>query len=318
VSGFDIDQLALDSAPGGGPMPLASPTTLAPPAVTPAPAVHVDSATSTTLHLTVHGLREAVSRGPVDLVLGESIDSGWTASVVGGRSLGPPVLIDGFANGWPVTTASLGSAAGRRTASIVLTWQPQKGVDLAVVISLAALVVCLVLALLPSRRRRRGRHSRAGPGAAPVAPRDSAPTQDLPVEASADGPRLAVPFRADGRRAPVVIALISGLVAGGVAAAVTAPAVGLAVGGATALVLLVPRLRILLGLMAVAGIAAAGLYVAVHQHRAQVLANGNWPLSFEKASRLAWAGVVFLGADGLVGAVLDRRQDPTDQPDPAE
>ena len=50
-----------------------------------------------------------------------------------------------------------------------------------------------------------------------------------------------------------------------VAAAVAPPRAGLAVGAATVLVLLVPRLRFLLAIAAVACVAAAGIYVAVHQ-----------------------------------------------------
>jgi len=81
---------------------------------------------------------------------------------------------------------------------------------------------------------------------------------------------------------------------------ILATAIGVAVGVATAVVLLVPALRAVLGLLAVAGVVAAGVYVAVHQGQDHVPAGGNWPLSFNSASKLAWAGVVFLGADGAV------------------
>ncbi len=56
VAAFDVDQLAFDSAPGGGPMPLAGPTTLAPPAVASSPPVVVDRTTATSVHLTVSGV----------------------------------------------------------------------------------------------------------------------------------------------------------------------------------------------------------------------------------------------------------------------
>jgi len=36
--------------------------------------------------------------------------------------------------------------------------------------------------------------------------------------------------------------------------------------------------------------------------------NGAWPTSFGVASTWAWAGVVFLGADGVVDVVLRARQ----------
>ena len=62
-------------------MALASPTTLAAPTVSTSPAVVVDSQTATTVHATVHGGRTAPGAAPFDLILGESINRGWTATV---------------------------------------------------------------------------------------------------------------------------------------------------------------------------------------------------------------------------------------------
>ncbi len=171
VTGFDINQLAFDSAPGGGAMPLASPTSLAPPPVSPSPVVHVDSQTSTSIHLSVLGVHAGGGQAPVDLVLGQSINAGWKASVDGGGSLGAPVLIDGFANGWRLDLDSLGPAIHDGTLSVSLSWQPQKRVDVALLVSLAAIIVCLVLAFVPVRLRRRAGGgtagaARGGPGAA--------------------------------------------------------------------------------------------------------------------------------------------------------
>ena len=44
--------------------------------------------------------------------------------------------------------------------------------------------------------------------------------------------------------------------------------------------------------------------------------NGSWPLYFGTASHLAWVGVVFLGAEGVVGILLERRRQrpPVEQP----
>ena len=97
---------------------------------------------------------------------------------------------------------------------------------------------------------------------------------------------------------------------------------GLGVGGGTLLVLLVPRLRFLIGIAAVACVAGAGIYVAVHQNQNPVPDNGAWPQSFGEASKWAWAGVVLLGADGVVDGVLrarlrrnERRRTGTDRTD---
>ncbi len=67
TSGFDIDQLALDSAPGGGVMALADANTLEAPTVAPSPALRVDSQTATSMRLTVRGVGPglgAVRAGP--------------------------------------------------------------------------------------------------------------------------------------------------------------------------------------------------------------------------------------------------------------
>ncbi len=297
VTGFDLDQLAFDSAPGGAPMPLASPTTLAPPAVAPAPMVTVTSQTATTLHLTVSGL--AARQPPVDLVLGESVNPGWRATVAGGPALGQPVLLDGFANGWQLDPTALAAAVHGGTVSVVLQWQPQREVDVALVVSTAAIIACLVLVFLPRRRRARGRHSRAATAGADA----------VAAPATEDAPALAVPFGAEGPRAALWVALSGGAVTGAIAALIAAPVAGAAVGAATALVLLVPRLRIVLGLAATACVVAAGVYTAVHQHQFQVPPDGAWPLSFATASRWAWAGVVFLGGDAVVDVLLRRRAD---------
>ncbi len=143
-------------------MATASATMLAPPPVSPSPAVHVVGQTATTIHLSVTGITTGVGQSPVNLILGESNNAGWQASVVGGGTLGDPVLIDGFANGWRLDPSSLGSAVHGGAVSVVLQWRPQTRVDVALIVSLVAILGCVVLAALPVRRRRRvGRHSRA-------------------------------------------------------------------------------------------------------------------------------------------------------------
>lgn len=75
-------------------------------------------------------------RAPSWLVLGESYNRGWQASC-NGRSLGPPQVIDAFANGWRV-------GPGCRNVSI--TFAPQRAVDVGYIVGgLACLVLLLVL-----------------------------------------------------------------------------------------------------------------------------------------------------------------------------
>ena len=310
-TGFDIDQLAFDSAPGGGPNTLADPSTLASPAVAPAPAVKVVRQTATTVNLSLTGL-SARAGTPINLVLGESVNAGWTATVSGGPDLGHSFLIDGFANGWRLDPATLGSAIHDGTVSVVLRWQPQRRVNIALVVSAAAIIACVILALWPVRKRRRhGRHAAGAAASAEVVGDDGTAAG---VSAAAVGePHLAVPFQAEARRLSVAMSLLTGVITGAVAGAIASPVAGLVVGAATIVVLLVPRLRIVLGLGAIAGIVASGAYVAIHQAQLHVVANGTWTMSFSVAAQLAWAGVVFLGADAVVD-VISHRRPPRDRP----
>ena len=73
------------------------------------------SQTATTIRLSVHRVTTAPGQPPIDLILGESINAGWQASVVGGGTTsGDPVLIDGFANGWRLDPSTLGVGRPRR------------------------------------------------------------------------------------------------------------------------------------------------------------------------------------------------------------
>jgi hypothetical protein len=276
--GFNIDQLSLASAAGGGPahpVPGGSAGQLAP--TTAPPSVAVTSQTSTALQLRVFGVTAATA--PYELVMGQSLNAGWVATV-NGHSLGAPGLVDGFANGWRIDPASLGTAGGG-VVTVDLRWAPQGRVNIALLISLLAIVLCLGLVFLPRRWRR-----------VAATPETLASDQE--------SPRLLPPFAAGGRPTTVGVAVTVGVITGAVAGVISAPITGLIVGVATATVLRVPRLRTLLGLAAVGCVLAAGIYVVAHQSAAHVTADGAWPSQFGLASSLTWAGVVFLGADATV------------------
>ncbi len=166
-TGWNLNQLVFDSAPGGGAAP--------PPAANgqvaatqpgPAPSVDVTKQGPVSLTGTVTG-----ATAPFELVLGQSQNAGWKVTAVPKTSghgrhsvnLGSSELVDGFANGWPVSASTLRALGTSFTVTMV--WTPQQKVWVALVISGLGLVACLVLGYLPVERwlsRRRARRQKAG------------------------------------------------------------------------------------------------------------------------------------------------------------
>jgi len=131
-TGRDIDSLTLGS-------PGASSTVVAP---TPAE-VSTTRTSRGSYDLSVDALN-----APTWLVLGQSLNDGWHLTS-GGKDLGPPLLVNGFANGWLLDPAVVGEHP-----RMTLEWTPQKIVWLALALSGIGFILCLVLALWPQRRRR--------------------------------------------------------------------------------------------------------------------------------------------------------------------
>jgi hypothetical protein len=279
TTGLDVDQLALSSAPGGGPTLAAGPgrTVLASPTPGPVPSVRVTSSTATELHVRVSDVTR-----PYWLVLGQSINSGWKATIDGsGQNLGAPTLIDGFSNGWLV------QPTGERTVSMTLKWAPQSGENIALLVSALAVAACVALVVWPRRRR------------------------SAAVAADLDTPSVASPFAA-AQAVPVVIAAMVGAIYG-LAAALIVPQAGflaifLGVAGGVTLALAVPRTRGLLGLAVVGFATAAVLYILVRQGVERFFLGGAWPSEFETANMLVWTAIVFLGADAVVELVRRMRR----------
>ncbi|MGD0381568.1 MAG: alpha-(1-_3)-arabinofuranosyltransferase family protein [Acidimicrobiales bacterium] len=308
-AGFDVDQLVLDSAPGGGAQAgLPGTGTSLTADSTPAPAVRVLSQTATGMRLQVTG---AKAHTPFWLVLGESINKGWKATVTGGPTLGASTLVDGFANGWLLDPGS------RSTLSITFTWTPQATVNIALIVSLLAVVLCLALALWPRRRptraQRRGR-------AVALSAAGVSETAGVPMEPATVGtrggealqPTLLNPFGA-GETVPMWIVLAAAAGTALVTAAIVPPAtllpaplVGLGVGAAIVLALIFPPLRGLIGLVTVGFALGAALYTIVAQANGHFLAS-SWPSHFERANVLMWTALAFLTADIVVGLVRNRR-----------
>jgi arabinofuranan 3-O-arabinosyltransferase len=119
--GLDIDQLALFSP---GPEPVA--------AASPGPVTVLDQDD------TQYSLSVPASDTDRWLVLGQSHNPGWEATV-DGVSLGEPVLIDGFANGWLLPAGT--------EVRVDLEWTPQRLVRWSLWVSVIAVVAVIALAL---------------------------------------------------------------------------------------------------------------------------------------------------------------------------
>jgi hypothetical protein len=252
--GIDVDRLVLQSRwetrPAGA-----------------APTVEVVGSSRTSYTLRVTG---ATPGEPFWLVLGQSHNAGWHAS--GG--LGPPKLVDGYANGWLVRPAS------SAPMDVTLTWTPQRGVNVALILSALGLLLCLGLAA-----RRAPRRSGTWNGA------------------------ISTPVQAPERAGLVVAAAI---VTGAVAAFVLDPVDG-AIAALGVVVALVWRRhgRLAVGLAGAALVAATGVYVAWAQHRYRYPPEFEWPTFFPRAHTLALAALALLGATA-VAEIVQRRSRSTD------
>jgi arabinofuranan 3-O-arabinosyltransferase len=142
--GIDVDQLALASAPGGAPEPLAA-LVATKTAAAPGPKVVTRSEGRVSYDLAVTG----ASR-PFWLAVDQSWSVGWQASI-DGKSLGAPHLIDGYGNGWLVDPAQYRTAGPLR---IHVQWQPQSTIWVALLISALGVVLALVLVVVGRGRRQ--------------------------------------------------------------------------------------------------------------------------------------------------------------------
>ncbi len=288
TTGLNLDELALDSA-------VSATALVAPTHATSVPKAHVTSQSATTIHVQLKGI--TASTAPFHLVLGESINKGWTATIAGGPSLGAPEMIDGFANGWIVNPRTVAGEIHNGTLTLTLRWGPQQAVWAALLVSGAGLAAALIIGFSPFHVRRRRRRSSAFT--------DSA-------GATLVSPLTYTPARTRARpRVVVVTALVPAVTM----AIVTRPWIGLVVGAATAGAMWVTGARRLLTAGAVGLMIAAGAIVVVDQTTHPVAAGGTWAPTFSTAAELAWAAVALLAADAFVE--LRRADDPPDEAPPA-
>ena len=315
TTGWDLDRVVLDSAPGGAVLPpladgSAQPAsgTIGTPATSflPTPTVRVLGSTATSAKLEVQGATR-----PFWLVLGESLNAGWEATWRGGRSLGAPQLIDGYANGWYV------SPQRSSTFVVTLEFAPQGIVTPAVIASGATLALCLFLGFVPigpirRRLRRRGPRSAekqvvepaGGTVTADPGSWDATPTRHSQTSALDASPILGSPLATSGEPPKLLTCILVAAACGAIAMVVLPPSWAASIAGATAVLAIAglrwSRARSVLSLSAVGCIGAAGAVTVFDQVRHHYPPGSAWPHNFETAGVLAFVGVVALATDMAV------------------
>ena len=315
TTGWDLDRVVLDSAPGGAVLPpladgSAQPAsgTIGTPATSflPTPTVRVLGSTATSAKLEVQGATR-----PFWLVLGESLNAGWEATWRGGRSLGAPQLIDGYANGWYV------SPQRSSTFVVTLEFAPQGIVTPAVIASGATLALCLLLGFVPigpirRRLRRRGPRSAekqvvepaGGTVTADPGSWEASPTRHSQTSALDASPILGSPLATSGEPPKLLTCILVAAACGAIAMVVLPPSWAPSIAGATAVLAIAglrwSRARSVLSLSAVGCIGAAGAVTVFDQVRHHYPPGSAWPHNFETAGVLAFVGVVALATDMAV------------------
>jgi arabinofuranan 3-O-arabinosyltransferase len=127
VDAWQLDELHLSSSSSMGASPPAGPQ------------LSVESSTPTRTTVTTDG-----AEAPYYLVLGQGYDPRWRATM-DGKSLGPPILVDGYSTAWIVRSP------GAHT--FVLEFGPQHWMNLSLAVSLLAVAGMVGIV---ARRRRRG------------------------------------------------------------------------------------------------------------------------------------------------------------------
>ena len=282
VRAIDLDQLVLRSAAGGAASSATGPL------VAEAIAARSDGAVAATPRVTVvHEGQDQVevevsgaSPGePFWLVLGQSFNDGWTASV-DGDGIADPELVDGFANGWQVVPDA-------ESFVVDLRFAPQRRVDLAIAVSAVAAAVCLLLTI-----RR--------PRSAIIAP-----------SALAEPYSKVLAFRYDGALPTMRTAVLTGVGVGLLGFVVAGPAVGAVVGTAAGLGARHETFRRWLLLASPLALGVAALYVLYIQVRHAPAPGFEWPIEMDRVHPFGWLAILLVVADVIVDRVWQARRTDT-------
>lgn len=298
TSGFDLDRLVWGSAAGGAPLG----DDELPRQLPPGPPVRVDERGRVSV---TGAIEPSDSVGPWWLVSGQSWSDGWQATLGDSPvNLGTPVLVNGFAAGWPVDTAPPGPSSG--PWPLTIEWTPQQTVWRALGVSAVATLVVLALGLFGRRLPRRRTPT-------PCASLPDTPVLDLPPWSA--GAATLPPAPGWSIVAPAGVLL-------GVAAALNLPAgwqwlaVGIAASSVAALRWQRARALPAAGAFAALGLAAA--FTVLQQFRNRYPSDFDWPSAFERVHILGVVAIACVGVAGVCDLVVRARTDrsPPDEPLP--
>ncbi len=273
-TGLAVDRVIWAGAGAGGPSDrLTLQGTVATDAPTDAPPVNVvrSGRVRTTVEV-------ADATEPFWLVLGQSDNAGWHATV-DGKDLGPSTLVNGYANGWRITPRG-------QSVTVELEWVPERTVQRAIAVSIVAIMLALGIVIFSHRQSRR------------------VDLRELVLEV---GGVPTVQWNPRPRRATWAVAVVTGVIVGAAGAVVVRPVIGVVLGVAVVAALRDRRVRRLLDAVPVLAIAAAGGYIALRQARSHLPPIFEWPTLFARARTFGWIAIVVLGANAVIGLVLDRR-----------
>ena len=280
LTALQLDRLVLASAAGGGAGTTAGGKVTVSGAPLTAPKFAITHNGRTKMQVTVTG-----ATGPFWLVLGESQNAGWQATVHGARSLGGSRLVDGFANGWRI------DPGGKQTLVVDLEWMPQRKVWAALALSGFGGILCCGLIAAGFLRARRVALVERFPDAGD----DLTPVFTLPWLPAGASP---------GLRTQVITAILGAATA----AAVAGVGYGVLVGAALVVTFRVPRLRAAIAVVPPVLVVLIGFYIANKQLRDLVPPVFEWPTLFGRATAPAWVAIVLFGADALYETVRRGRR----------